>query len=99
MSALCGVAVTETTIKNAKCCGVGLDKLEDSIAFLTVADQEFAVAALAWRLTAKSSLDALCVPGSKAQQQLEETFRRTKDEWDLDYWRDEEPDYEPGQRA
>ena len=95
MSALCRVAITETTIKNAKRRGVGPDKLEHSIAFLTVADEEFAAAMLAWRLTAKSSLDALCVPGSMAERQLDEAFRRTKDEWDLDYWRDEEPDYEP----
>ena len=59
---------------------------EGSIAFLTTADQEFAGVVLAWRLTAKSSLDALCAPGSMAERQLDEAFWRTKDEWDLDYW-------------
>jgi hypothetical protein len=95
MSALCRVTITETTIKNAKRRGVGPDKLPHSIAFLTAADEEFVAAMLAWRLTAKSSLDALCVPGSMAERQLDEAFQRTKDEWDLDYWRDEEPDHEP----
>jgi hypothetical protein len=95
LSALCQVPVTVTTVKNAKRRGVEPDKLERSIAFLTVADEEFAVALLAWRPIAWPLLCALCAPGSMAAQQIDFAFQRAKDEWDYDHWLDEEPDYEP----
>jgi hypothetical protein len=95
LSALRQVPVTVTTVKNAKRRGVEPDKLERSIAFLTVADEEFAVALLAWRPTAWPLLCALCAPGSAAAQQIDDALQRAKDQWDYDCWREEEPDYEP----
>jgi hypothetical protein len=95
LTALCRVPVTVTTVKNAKRRGGEPDKLERSIAFLTVADEEFAVALLAWRPIARPLLDALCVPGSTAERQIELAFQLAKGQWDGDYWCEEEPDYEP----
>jgi hypothetical protein len=95
LSALCQVPVTVTTVKNAKRRGVGPEKLEHSIAYLTSADEEFAAALLAWRPMARPLLDALCVPGSTAARQVALAFQRAKDQWDCDNWREDEPDFEP----
>jgi hypothetical protein len=95
LSALCRVPVTVTTVKNAKRRGVEPDKLEHSIAYLTSADDEFAAAVLVWKPTARSLLDALCVPGSPAERQVDLAFQLAKDKRDGEWWREEEPDDEP----
>jgi hypothetical protein len=95
LSALCQVPVTVTTVKNAKRRGVEPDKLKHSISFLTSADEDFAAALLAWRPMASSLLEALCVPGSTAERQIDLAFQLAKDQWDSDCWREEEPNNEP----
>ena len=77
MTALCGVKVTETNVKDAKRRGVGTDDLVDSIASLTDDDRRFLTAWLRLFPVAAEVLDIaemLCEPGSAASAELDDLF-------------------------
>ena len=70
-TALCGVPISETNVKDAKRRGAGPDKLQGSIAYFTFEDEAFARALLSWRIEAWDVLKELCKPGSQAAMRVE----------------------------
>jgi hypothetical protein len=77
MTALCGVKVTETHVKDAKRRGVGPDDLVDSIASLTDDDRRFLTALFRLFPVAPEVLgiaEMLCEPGSAASGELDDLF-------------------------
>jgi hypothetical protein len=77
MTGLCGVKVTETTVKDAKRRGAGPVDLVGSIASLTDDDRRFLTAWFGLFSVAPEVLDVaaeLCNPGSAAAAELEELF-------------------------
>jgi hypothetical protein len=77
MTALCGVKVTETSVKDAKRRGVGPVDLINSIASLTDDDRKFLTAWFRLFPVAPEVLDVaevLCKPGSAASSELDELF-------------------------
>jgi hypothetical protein len=95
-TALCGVPISETNVKDAKRRGAGPHKLQASIACLTFEDEAFARALLRWRIEAWDVLEELCKPDSQATTRVEaivdavllEDSRHTE-------FNDPEPDDEP----
>jgi hypothetical protein len=80
MTALCGVKVTETHVKDAKRRGVGPDDLVDSIASLTDDDRRFLTAWFRLFPVAPEVLgiaEMLCEPGSAASAELDDLFLDT----------------------
>ena len=77
MTALCGVKVTETHVKDAKRRGVGPDDLVDSIASLTDDDRRFLTAWFRLFPVAPEVLgiaEMLCEQGSVASAELDDLF-------------------------
>jgi hypothetical protein len=77
MTGLCGVKVTEATVKDAKRRGVGPDGLVHSISSLTDDDRRFLTALLCFFPVTPAVLDiaeALCGQGSPASAELEDLF-------------------------
>ena len=77
MTALCGVKVTETNVKDAKRRGAGPDDLVDSIASLTDDDRRFLTAWFRLFPVAPEVLDIaemLCEQGSAASAELDDLF-------------------------
>jgi hypothetical protein len=77
MTALCGVKVTETKVKDAKRRGVGPDDLVDSIASLTDDDRRFLTVWFRLFPVAPEVLDIaemLCEQGSTASAELDDLF-------------------------
>ena len=70
-TALCGVPISETKVKDAKRRGGGPDKLQASVACFTFEDEAFARALLSWRIDAWDVLKELCKPGSQAAMRVE----------------------------
>jgi hypothetical protein len=77
MTALCGVKVTETSVKDAKRRGAGPDDLANCIASLTDDDRRFLTAWFRLFPVAPEVLDIaekLCEPGSAASAELDDLF-------------------------
>ena len=77
MTALCGVKVTETNVKDAKRRGAGPDDLVDSIASFTDDDRRFLTAWFRLFPVAPEVLDIaemLCEQGSAASAELDDLF-------------------------
>jgi hypothetical protein len=77
MTALCGVKVTETNVKDAKRRGVGPDDLVNSIASLTDDDRRFLTAWFRLFPVAPEVLgiaEMLCERGSAASAELDDLF-------------------------
>ena len=95
-TALCGVPINETNVKDAKRRGAGPDKLQGSIAYFTSEDEAFACALLRWRIEAWDVLRELCMPGSQAAMRVEDLIDLVLREGVLDAEFDgSEPDDEP----
>ena len=77
MTALCGVKVTETKVKDAKRRGAGPDDLVDSIASFTDEDRRFLTALFHLFPVAPEVLDIaemICEQGSAASAELDDLF-------------------------
>jgi hypothetical protein len=70
-TALSGVPISETNVKDAKRRGAGPNKLRESITDLSPEDESFARGLLRWRVEAWEILKLLCKPGSPAAIQME----------------------------
>jgi DNA polymerase type B, organellar and viral len=70
-TALCGVPINETNVKDAKRRGGAPDALQGSVACFTFEDEAFARALLSWRIGAWDILKELCKPGSQAAMRVE----------------------------
>ena len=69
-TALCGVPINETNVKDAKRRGASPDKIQGSIAYFTFEDEAFASALLGWRIEAWDLVKQLCKSGSQAEMRL-----------------------------
>jgi hypothetical protein len=70
-TALSGVPINETNIKDAKRRRAGPNKIRESITDLSPEDESFARALLRWRVEGWEILKLLCKPGSPAAIQME----------------------------
>jgi hypothetical protein len=95
-TALCGVQISETNVKDTKRRGAGADELQESITYLTADDEAFAGAFLRWRIGAWDLLTLLCKPGSQAATRVKELVAAalSDDAPDVDF-DGSEPEYEP----
>ena len=93
-TALCGVPINETNVKDAKRRGGAPDALQGSVDCLTFEDQAFARALLSWRNGAWEILKKLCKPGSQAAMRLETIVDLVLLDPDAEF-DDSEPDYDP----
>jgi hypothetical protein len=97
-TALCGVQITETNVKDAKRRGAHPDKLQGSIAYFTFEDEAFARAFLRWRFGAWELLAVLCKPGSQAAARVKKLVDMALlddvPDTDFDSW---EPEDEPNE--
>jgi hypothetical protein len=87
MSAICGVKVTETDIKNAKRRGAGPEELAGCITALTDDDRRFLIAWFGFHtimLEAFDIAERLCKPDSMAAKELDELFDDARPEQDAD---------------
>jgi hypothetical protein len=83
MSAICGVKVSETDVKNAKRRGAGPEELDGSITALTDDDRRFLVTWLGFSPIVPDTFDTvwrLCAPGSAAADELDELFEDARPE-------------------
>jgi hypothetical protein len=71
-TALCGIPITETNVKDAKRRGASPDRIQGSIACFTFEDEAFACAVLRWRIEAWDLVRELCKPGSEAAMRVED---------------------------
>ncbi len=83
MSAICGVKITETDVKNAKRRGAGTGTLAGCIAELNDDDRRFLHSWFRFHTIVPEALDIaerLCAPGSTAAVELEELFQDAQDD-------------------
>ena len=81
MTALCGVKVTETKVKDAKRRGAGPDDLVDSIASFTDEERRFLTALFHLFPVAPEVLDIaemICEEGSAASDEIDDLFLATR---------------------
>ena len=69
-TALCGVPINETNVKDAKRRGASPDKIQGSIADFTFEDEAFVCALLRWRIEGWDLVRQLCKSGSQAEMRL-----------------------------
>jgi hypothetical protein len=95
-TALCGVPISETHIKDRKRRSAGPKELPESITDLSPEDESFARRLLCWRVEAWEILKLLCKPGSpatiKTKQLVDAVLLEDLANSDFDCM---EPDYEP----
>ena len=87
MSAICGVKVTETDVKNAKRRGAEPEDLAGSITELTDDDRRFLTTWFGFGSIVPEVFDIawmLCEPGSAAEAELDELFEDAVDWLDAD---------------